>query len=177
MQPSIIIIIIIIPLCDNELLSKLKGRVMTVLEKFERDKIDQAGYQDDLGVDSTSEEGTDDEFCPDDCFDDEASDGSDEISTGCRELSSDGEHSPDVEAEDCFPMRSDDEDARDRREMSEEQKLRDSLASLPLDVLLDSSFSENTYARALSTLRNYYEILTGNICGQHDDVCMRLFDQ
>ena len=165
------------PLCDNELLSKLKGRVMTVLEKFERDKIDQAGCQDDLGVDSTSEEGTDDEFCPDDCFDDETSDGSYEISTGCRELSSDGEHSPDVEADDCFPMRSDDEDARDRREMSEEQKLRDSLASLPLDVLLDSSFSENTYARALSTLRNYYEILTGNICGQHDDVCMRLFDQ
>ena len=30
-------------LCDNELLAKLKGRVMHVLETFERDKIDQDG--------------------------------------------------------------------------------------------------------------------------------------
>ena len=169
-------------LCDNELIAKLKGNVMNVLENFERDEIVQPFCQDDIEV--TSDEG-DADFCSDECLYDESSDSLESIYADGGEPSSDIENSLEIETSDecgksIDEWNSHDEDASEAmhiREETDAHNARERLSSLSLDALLDISWSENTYWKALSTLKRYYGMITRDMSEENDDICMCLFDQ
>lgn len=169
-------------LCDNELIVKLKGNVMDVLENFERDEIVQPFCQGDVEV--ASDEG-DAVFCPDECLYGERSDSFESMYTDGGEPSSDIEHSLESETSDecgkgIDEGNSHDEDAIEAihiREETDAHNARERLSSLSLDALLDISWSENRYWKALSTLKRYCGMITRDRSEENDDICMCRFDQ